>query len=94
MLDIQEKKPADRLDYPVGFDRFITDDDTITSAVASVDLIETGGLNVDSTSINGLDVIVWLSGGIDKHNYVVTLTIATQGGRIKEEQFTIRCRER
>lgn len=94
MLDIKEKKPADVLDYPVQFDRWITDDDTLTSVETGVDLLEAGGLTVNSAHIDGLTATLWLSGGLDKHTYVVTVTVATQAGRVKEEQFTIRVRER
>lgn len=93
MLDIKEKAPADRLDYPLDFSKWITDDDTILSVESSIDLTETGGLNVDSALVESPVVTVWLSGGINTHSYVVSVTIQTQAGRIKEEKFKIRVRD-
>lgn len=90
ILATVEKQPADVLDYDVAYDQWLTEDDTVQSATAEVDL---PGLTVDLTYINPTFVKVWLSGGADGVTYKVTVTSVTQGGRTKQDEFKVKVKE-
>lgn len=91
MLANITKRSGDTLDYPIGFGKWLTDDDEITSAVAVV--TPPGELVIEKISIANPDVSVWASGGAEQSTYTILVTAATQGGRIKEVEFTIRIRD-
>lgn len=91
MLGVRQKRPADVLDYDIEFEDWLTDDDTITT-VAS-DVSPAGGLVVDSVQIVGTSIKVWVSGGVLNTTYDVSITVSTQGGRVKEECFKVRVRD-
>lgn len=91
MIGIFPKAPADQTDFDIGFEDWIEDSDTITSADATVD--PTGELAVASVSITGLTVKVWVNGGLDGKTYTVTLIVGTAGGRTKEVCFKIRVKD-
>lgn len=95
MLGTTQKQPADQLDYDVDFEKWIPEDDTVTSAIAVASTIDDDAtpLVVDSVQLSGTIVKVWLSGGTDGQSYTVTVTASTAGGRIKEEEFKIRVRD-
>jgi hypothetical protein len=94
MVPTLPKQPNDVLDYDVDFSDFFPSDDTITTATAEVTEIDPDtDLVVDSVSIDGLTVKVWLSAGITGTTYKVTTTASTSGGRVKEQEFRIRSRE-
>lgn len=92
-MDVKFKQPADILDYPAEFNRFLPDGDTITSATAVIDVV--GELAVDALQFppDGQTVVVWLSGGVDGARYKVTVLANTALGRTKEVDFTIRVRD-
>jgi len=90
MLGIVPKKPADQLDYVVDFSDWIPDDDTILTATA--DVTPAGELVIDSVHVDTETprVQVWASAGNAGTTYVVAVTAATAGGRIKQENFKVR----
>lgn len=91
MLATLLKQPADQLDYDVDFTRWMTDDDTITTAVAVVTPADE--LTVQSVAVDGPIVKVWLNDGVSGSSYTVTVTASTDGGRVKEIDFRIRVRD-
>lgn len=97
MLGVKIKQPADQLDYDIDYGKWLPDDDEILSVETRVDPPydeDTGeGVQVDSTRVDSPFVKVWCSGGVNGATYKVTVIVATQGGRIKEEEFRIRVRD-
>lgn len=91
MLGVQQKQPADLLDYDIDFTRWLTEDDTITTAVVTVSPADE--LTAQSVFVDSPIVKVWLTGGVDGSTYTVTVTASTAGGRIKETDFRIRVRD-
>lgn len=91
MLGVQQKQPADLLDYDIDFTRWLTEDDTITTAVVTVSPADE--LTAQSVFVDSPIVKVWLTGGVDGSTYTVTVTASTAGGRIKETEFRIRVRD-
>lgn len=92
MLGTATKQPADQLDYDLNFERWLSPDDTITTASAALS-DDDPLLTVRSTQIAGAVVKVWLAGGTDGKTSVVTVTIGTAGGRIKETEFKLRVKD-
>lgn len=98
MLGFVEKQPADIDNWDVDFSRWITDGDTITTAIAAVTpawdaTTNPNGLKVNSVTVAPQTVKVWLSGGEDGKTYKVTTTATTAGGRLKETDFQMRVRD-
>lgn len=94
MLQTLQKQPADKLDYDVDYGSFLPDGDEITTVTAVVEEIDPlTDLVVDSVQVESPVVKVWLSGGLSGSTYKVTVTAATSGGRIKEQDFKIRVRD-
>ena len=91
MLGTLTKQPADYLDYDVNFEEWLTDDDTIASAGATVE--PAGELTIGDVLISSPIVKLWLSGGLDGKTYKITLTATTAFGRVKETEFRIRVRD-
>lgn len=90
-LETRNKQSADVLDFPVKFERFLSDDDSITTIETSLDV--EGELMVDAVQNASPTVLVWLSGGINGKTYKVTVKIGTSAGRIKETEFRIRIKD-
>lgn len=92
LLGIQQKQPADILDYDVDFSNWLPQGDTVTSATATASTIagDLAPLTVNSVQVSSTVVKVWLSGGTDGNTYTVTVRATTVGGRMKEEDFRMR----
>lgn len=89
-IDKWTKQPADVEDYDVSYVDYLEargDTGDIHTVVA-----EPGITVVLSTLVAGV-VKVWLSGGTDKEDYKITVTLETTGGRTKQVEFVVRVRE-
>lgn len=82
------KQPGDTLDYDADFSNWLPDGDTITSATATIDVA--GELAINAVQVLSPIVKVWAEGGADRATYKITVTAATEGGRIKETEFRLR----
>lgn len=91
MLGIKPKQPSEVLDYDVDFSRWLPDTDTILGVVTELSV--DGELVIDSVQIASPVVKVWVSGGVDRKTYKVTIKVATEEGRVKEEEFKVRVRD-
>lgn len=85
------KQPRDVLDYNVEFDKWITDDDEITTIEATID--PDGPAAIDAVENLGLAVKVWFSGGEHNGTHKVTVTVGTRLGRVKETELRLRIKE-
>lgn len=92
-METRVKQPRDTLDYDVNFSDWLPDDDTIGNTPV-VTIEPAGELMVDAVQVASPIVKVWLSGGLDKASYKITVTASTIGGRIKETEFRMRVKER
>lgn len=92
-MNLFQKQPADQLDYDLDFSDWLTDDDTITGAVATSSVPDE--LIVQSVQVFASIALVkiWIAGGVSGATYKITATITTSQGRIKELEFKIRVRE-
>lgn len=91
-MDIQTKQPGDVLDFDVDFSLWLPDEDSIANT--PVVMIEPAGeLTADAVQVASPIIKVWLSGGVDKATYKVTVRASTAGGRVKEKEFKLRVKE-
>jgi hypothetical protein len=84
------KQPLDVQDYDVDYNAWLAAfQDTAKSATASVDT----GIVMPSFTLNNGVVKVWLSGGTTGVSYKVTTVLTTNGGRVKEAEFSVSLRD-
>ena len=85
------KQPADVQDYDVDYADYLNElgGDTLVSAVVTADV----GVTVDSHSIIGTAVKVWVSGGTTGRTYKVTIRATTAFGRVKEVEIRVKVKE-
>lgn len=86
-----QKQPAELIDYDVDYSEWLTTGDNVQSADVSV---LPSGLVIESTFINDPRIKIWISGGTDKVNYKITVTMTTADGRIKQDEFKINVKDR
>lgn len=90
-MTLFQKQPADQLDYDLDFSQWLTDDDTLVGVTATSNVPEE--IIIESVSIEGQAIKVWVSGGENGQTYKVTVTVTTTLGRIKELDFKIRVKD-
>ena len=83
---IVTKDPADVVDYPLDFKQLLQSD-TIDTAVVVAD-----NVTIDSSSVSGNVVTIFVSGGSDGATATVTITIVTNNTtpRTFERSFKIK----
>jgi hypothetical protein len=84
------KDPNAVLDWAFDWSRWLSESETISSAVIEVE----DGLTKDSQSNTADTVTVWLSGGTLGVTYDVTCRITTNQGRTDERTIGIRVTDR
>jgi hypothetical protein len=91
LLGTLTKQPGEVLDYDIDYSEWLTSDDNVASATTAV--VPDTDLSVDLININDPRVKLWISGGVSGTTYKVTVTMETQDGRIKEDEFRMRVKE-
>lgn len=87
------QQPSEREDYDIDFtDWFPANDPIITAAVSHTPISTTNDL-VLSYAISTPLVKVWVNGGANKVNYVVTVSAQTAGGRSKEVELKVKIKD-
>ena len=74
---VVEKDANSVLDWRFDWSRWLSPGDSVSSHSVIAD----SGLTVDSSSVVGNSVVVWLSGGTAGRSYDVTVRVTTTGGR-------------
>lgn len=88
-----KKDPDATLDWIFDWNLWLGDLETITSATFFVD----PGISIDpvlGSNFTQKTATVWLTGGTEGQVYRVTCRISTDGGRIDDRSFTLRCTNR
>lgn len=93
MLEYYCKESREALDYTIDFNRFLIGRESIISAsavvLAPVVTDPDATLTISRVGYTKNQVAVWLLGGEDRVQYMVTVTIDTDKGRRKEVSFLI-----
>jgi hypothetical protein len=84
------KQSNERLDYDIDYTLWLPEGDAVIETVVSVDPV---GLDVALS--DGATAIpkLWVGGGLDRVNYVVSVTCVTQYGRTKEINFKLKVKD-
>lgn len=101
ILGTFDKQPADVLDYDIDFSAILDDGDTIASTGSPpvpmpLDrVVSPAGITFGPTVVinNGKTVKQWLSGGANRIQYKITLTVTTSAGRVKQVEFVVRVKD-
>lgn len=95
-----KKQPAETLDYDIDFSEFFTDGDVIVSAgdppvPSPLDVtVAPAGLTIGPTFVlGGTTIKQWLSGGTNNTTYKVTITVTSNGGRVKQVEFQVKVKD-
>lgn len=84
------KDPDAVLDYRFDWSAWLASGETITTAASTV----SAGITKDSESNTTTTATVWLSGGTDGDDYLVTCRITTNQGRTDDRSMVIKVRQR
>jgi hypothetical protein len=82
------KSPVERKRYTIVYSDWLDTGETVTARVFSVSPTSISSpFVVDASSIasDGLSVVYFVSGGVDKTNYTVDVRVTTSGGQVKED---------
>jgi|TARA_R110000744_G_scaffold378913_1_gene495837 hypothetical protein len=89
-MDSFYKQPTERLDYDIDFSLWLPNGDAI---IATTTICTPVGLTIYVTDAATLIPKVWVSEGVDKKSYVISVNIETQQGRTKEVNFKIKVKD-
>lgn len=89
ILGTYRQQPDEKLDYDVDYADWLEGSDALLSK--SVTISPTGP--TISSAIVGERIKTWVSGGTAGVKYKVTVTATTSSGRIKQDEFYIKCKE-
>lgn len=100
------KQPAEVVDYDIDFQEYLPEDDYIASSgspavptsatVFATSSTETPALlNIESSYVidGGKTLKQWITGGTSGVKYKVTVRITSTGGRVKEVEFVVKCKD-
>lgn len=83
------KGTRETLDYALDFYRDLEAGESITAASA---VVAPDTLTITRVTFSDVAAKVWLTGGVDGVNYVVTVTVDTSAGRRMEKAFAVQTR--
>ena len=85
------KQPADTTDYDVEYQEWLAIGDTVVSATVVVD--PDADLKKEAVYVLPDHVNTWLSGGLHGVTYKLTVTATTAAGRVRQDEFRVKCKE-
>lgn len=91
LLERLVKQPGERLSYQVDYSPWLQVGETLTSALTTVTQTSTGTpvtpliVDAKSISVDGLSLVIFVSGGDDKASYSIDIKATTTTGQIKED---------
>ena len=84
------KQPSELLDYDIDYSEWLTAGDNVSRATVD---IEPAGLTLESVFINDPFIKIWLSGGSHGSTYKLTVTMSSDDGRIKQDEFKLKVKD-
>ena len=90
------KQPVEELDYDISYKDFLTDSDELNTSLTPNVVItpdKPGGLVKGIVTITEDRVKVWLKSGISGDQYKIEVTVKTNEGRIRQDEFYINVQE-
>jgi len=92
LLDTKTKQPIEKLDFDIHYDDWLTPGDGISEKNITVE-IDLAGLVCPFFTVSGTTIKVWLLGGANNVTYRVTVTVETDDGRIKQDEFKVKVKD-
>jgi hypothetical protein len=89
-MDSFYKQNSEQLDYDIDFTQWLPDGDAIVSTTVSC---SPEGLTLAISDPQTAIPKVWVSGGVNKKRYVVSVLIETAQSRTKEVNFQIKIKD-
>jgi hypothetical protein len=94
VLGAAVQQPFEVLDYDIDYTDFFDGENDVISAVTEIVTGPDATLDAQANVANGNTVKVWIQGGTDGAEYLVTIRATTAAGRIKEDEIRVRIREK
>ena len=92
VLDTQTKQPIEKLDFDIEYVDWLTPGDGISADKITVE-IDRPELICPFFTVSGTVLKVWLIAGVDAVTYKVTVTVETDDGRIKQDEFKVKVKD-
>lgn len=92
LLDTQIKQPIEKLDYDIEYADWLTPGDGVTASNVTV-TVDAPSLTVAFFTTSGTVLKIWLTGGTHGVTYRVSVTVETDDGRIKQDEFKVKVKE-
>ena len=86
-MQVYRKDPDATLDYTVDWSAWLATGDIIVSS----DWVVPSGLTEVTDAHTQTSATVWLSGGVEGAEYLVTNRVTTDDGRIDDRTIVVRC---
>lgn len=86
------QQPGEVLDYDIDYTEFFDGEADVIASVTET-VTPAGTLNANALVADDHTVKVWLQGGADGEEYLVTIRATTGAGRVKENEIRVRIRE-
>lgn len=85
------KQPIEVQDVVVDFSDYLN---TYSDSIASFSVVADEGINISNTQQNGSRIYMLVHGGLENSMYKITVTITTEGNRVKQSEILVRVFER
>jgi hypothetical protein len=92
LLDTKTKQPVEKLDFDISYEDWLTPGDGISPENITIK-IDRPELVCDFFTVSGVVLKVWLSAGVTNVTYKVTITVETDDGRIKQDEFRVKVKD-
>lgn len=93
-MPVLSKDPASTVDYSLDWSDILADGETIIDVEWSISPVEDGGLALGSTLGNGYIRGVYVTGGLEGHQYRLFSAVTTDKGRTITRSMSIRAMRR
>jgi hypothetical protein len=90
VLNTYTKQPNDVLDYDIEYADFLSEGDSLASAIATV---SPSGLIVHTPLVVGTTIKLWVEGGTSGVKYKITVKTVTTLSRTKEDELIFRVKD-
>jgi hypothetical protein len=93
ILEKFTKQPVEVQDYDLHFTDWLAALGDTAPGPAGAVAVADAGITLDYFTLTDGVVKVWLSGGADGIEYKVTVTLTTTGGRVKQDEISVKVKE-
>lgn len=92
MLGLFQKQSGDTLDYDIDYSQWLYAGDYLVSVAVTVGPLPTDLADI-SQNVTQSIAKVWVGGGTSGNTYLITVTVTTSAGRVKQDEFKIKVKD-